>query len=168
MLGGMAVSPSPQPLVLWQMLLAHENTHLQAHLASSPASLAPGWTPISLLLLQPDLCRSPALLCAHSPICVSTIPLGFICCLSSSGHLPVLQASSSPGPTSRPPCEPCSCCCWVPTQVGRRWEDGGREGGVWLVTPLRHRVPCCMVIGRWGWFSSLRDEKPDGWRELVI
>lgn len=41
-LGGMAVSPFSQPLVLWQMLLAHENSHLQDHLASSPASLAPG------------------------------------------------------------------------------------------------------------------------------
>lgn len=85
-LGGMAVSPFPQPLVLWQMLLAHENAHLQAHLVSSPALLAPGWTPISLLLLQPDLCCSPAptldsadpalLLCAHGPICVSPISSG--------------------------------------------------------------------------------------------
>ena len=68
------------------MLLAHENSHLQAHLPSSRASLAPGWTPVSLLLLQPDLCRSCAptldsadpalLLCAHSPVCVSTISSG--------------------------------------------------------------------------------------------
>ena len=85
-LGGMAVPPVPQPLVLWQMLLAHKNSHLQAHLPSLPASLAPGCTPISLLLVQPDLCCSRAptldsadpalLLCAHSPVCVSTVSSG--------------------------------------------------------------------------------------------
>ena len=176
-LGGMAVSPSPQPLVLWQMLLAHENAHLQAHLASSPASLAPDGPPslcysCSLISAAPLL---PPLIPQTLLSSALTVPPAFLLFLwASSALLPPqdICLCSKPAPPlgqlQGPHVSPAHVVVGCPPKLGGdgRMEEG--RVGCWLVTPLRHWVPCCMVIGRWGWFSSLRDKKPDGWRESVI
>lgn len=176
-LGGMAVAPSPQPLVLWQMLLAHENAHLQAHFASSPASLAPDGPPslcysCSLISAAPLL---PPLIPQTLLSSALTVPPAFLLFLwASSTLLPpqdiCLCSKLAPplGQLQGPHVSPAHVVVGCPPKLGGdgRMEEG--RVGCWLVTPLRHWVPCCTVIGRWGWFSSLRDKKPDGWRESVI
>ena len=88
-LGGMAVSPSPQPLVLWQMLLAHENAHFRPTLRVRPH--------LSLLDGPPSLCYSCSL--------ISVAPLLSSALTAPSAFLLFLWASSA----VFPPQDICLC-----------------------------------------------------------
>lgn len=145
------------------MLLARENSifrptcrvclHLQL-LDGHPSLHFPPRVICVASLLQPLILQtllSSSVLTALSAFLL--FPLGFVCPPSSSSSTsalsfkPQLQASSSPGPTSRPPCWPCSCC-WHCAHTSQEEMEAQRKGG-WRVNINTCAVLGAMFYGHW-------------------